>query len=149
CRQPGGMSSRSPCGVDASLRFTCAAYNDRMPKLAVVVLATACGRLGFDSPGDGASGDGGFTGNELYVKASNTGACDAFGRGVAVSADGTTIAIGAPGERSGATGVDGNQADNSQSASGAVYLFVRSGATWSQQAYVKASNTGAGDNFGE
>jgi hypothetical protein len=30
----------------------------------------------------------------------------------------------------------------------AVYVFARSGATWSQQAYVKASNTGAGDVFG-
>src|SRR5262249_35127062 len=127
---------------------TCAAYNDRMPKLAVVVLATACGRLGF-GPSDDSGTDGGFTGAELYVKASNTGAGDAFGRGLAVSADGTTIAIGTPGERSGATGIDGDQSDNTRSSSGAVYVFVRSGATWSQQAYVKASNTDAGDNFGE
>jgi hypothetical protein len=27
-------------------------------------------------------------------------------------------------------------------------VFVRSGTTWSQQAYLKASNTGAGDRFG-
>jgi hypothetical protein len=32
--------------------------------------------------------------------------------------------------------------------SGAAYVFVRSGATWTQQAYLKASNTGAGDSFG-
>ena len=31
---------------------------------------------------------------------------------------------------------------------GAAYVFVRSGTTWSQQAYLKASNTGAGDQFG-
>jgi hypothetical protein len=34
------------------------------------------------------------------------------------------------------------------SQSGAVYVFSRSGGVWSQQAYVKASNTGAGDQFG-
>jgi hypothetical protein len=27
-------------------------------------------------------------------------------------------------------------------------VFTRSGATWTQQAYVKASNTDAGDQFG-
>jgi hypothetical protein len=27
-------------------------------------------------------------------------------------------------------------------------VYSRSGITWTQQAYVKASNTGAGDNFG-
>ena len=32
--------------------------------------------------------------------------------------------------------------------SGAAYVFVRSGTTWSQQAYLKASNTEAGDQFG-
>ncbi|NIO42210.1 MAG: integrin, partial [Burkholderiales bacterium] len=31
---------------------------------------------------------------------------------------------------------------------GAVYVFVRVGGVWSQQAYIKASNTKAGDNFG-
>src|SRR5439155_23015707 len=31
---------------------------------------------------------------------------------------------------------------------GAVYVFARNGAVWTQQAYVKASNTGAGDELG-
>jgi hypothetical protein len=31
---------------------------------------------------------------------------------------------------------------------GAVYVFVRSGTTWTQEAYVKASNTGFDDQFG-
>jgi len=44
--------------------------------------------------------------------------------------------------------VNGNQNDNSAGTAGAAYVFVRSGATWSQQAYLKASNTGPGDNFG-
>ncbi|WP_437647618.1 cadherin-like beta sandwich domain-containing protein [Sorangium sp. So ce362] len=83
---------------------------------------------------------------QAYLKASNTGAGDMFGASVALSGD--TLAVGAAGEASAATGVNGAQTDNAASGSGAVYVFVRSGATWTQQAYLKASNTGAGDAFG-
>ncbi|WP_220459083.1 FG-GAP repeat protein [Acidovorax sp. FHTAMBA] len=85
---------------------------------------------------------------QAYVKASNTEAGDAFGISVALSGDGNTLAVGAVGEGSIATGIDGDQADNSAGSAGAVYVFARSGSTWSQQAYVKASNTGAVDAFG-
>ncbi|HWO23288.1 MAG TPA: DUF4215 domain-containing protein [Kofleriaceae bacterium] len=84
----------------------------------------------------------------MYFKASNTGQWDFFGTSVALSADGSTLAVGARREASAATGIGGNQADNSAQGAGAVYVFTRSGSTWSQQAYVKASNTGAGDGFG-
>ena len=47
-----------------------------------------------------------------YLKASNTGADDWFGRAVAVSGD--TVVVGAYREDSNATGVNGYQADNSQ-----------------------------------
>ena len=83
---------------------------------------------------------------QAYLKASNTGAGDQFGVSVAMSAD--TIVVGADAEDSNATGVNGNQANNSESGSGAAYVFVRSGTTWTQQAYVKASNTAALDFFG-
>ena len=83
---------------------------------------------------------------QAYLKASNTGALDIFGISVAISGD--TAAVGAFLESSGATGVNGNQADNSAPDSGAVYVFVRNGGTWTQQAYIKASNTTAGDRFG-
>lgn len=83
---------------------------------------------------------------QAYVKASNTGADDRFGYSLAISGD--TVVIGAFKEDSNATGVNGNQADNSATDSGAAYVFVRSGGTWTQQAYLKASNTGAGDQFG-
>jgi hypothetical protein len=83
---------------------------------------------------------------QAYLKASNTGAGDVFGWSVAIS--GETIVVGAWGEASNATGVNGNQADNSAASSGAAYVFVRSGGVWTQQAYLKASNTGAGDEFG-
>ena len=83
---------------------------------------------------------------QAYLKASNTEANDYFGYSVAISGD--TVVIGAPFEDSNATGVGGNQADNSALNSGAAYVFTRSGTTWTQQAYLKASNTGAGDEFG-
>jgi drug/metabolite transporter superfamily protein YnfA len=83
---------------------------------------------------------------QAYLKASNTDAGDQFGIGVAVSGD--TVVVGARFEDSAATGVNGNQADNSAGGAGAAYVFVRNGTTWTQQAYLKASNTDAGDSFG-
>jgi hypothetical protein len=83
---------------------------------------------------------------QAYLKASNAQASDSFGRSVAICGD--TIVVGAPHERSHATGVNGNQIDNSSPSAGAAYVFVRSGAIWSQQAYLKASNTDEGDKFG-
>ncbi len=88
---------------------------------------------------------------QAYLKASNSQKGFLFGSSVALSNDGNTLAVGAVGEASSATGVDGNQADTSMPGSGAVYVFTRTGAAWSQQAYVKASNTGEkadGDQFG-
>jgi hypothetical protein len=79
---------------------------------------------------------------QAYIKASNTEQRDLFGMTVALSADGNTLAVSAPWERSAATGVNGNQNDDSLPQAGAVYVFTRSGDSWSQQAYVKASNTG-------
>ena len=76
---------------------------------------------------------------QAYLKASNTDAGDSFGLSVSLSGD--TLAVGAPQESSCATGVNGNQANNGCQSAGAVYVFTRSGSTWSQQAYVKASNT--------
>nr|MCA8837766.1 FG-GAP repeat protein [Pseudomonadota bacterium] len=85
---------------------------------------------------------------QVYVKASNTDSGDQFGMAVGLSADGNTLAVGASLESSGATGIDGNQGDNSVSESGAVYVFGRTGDVWSQDAYVKASNPDSGDRFG-
>src|SRR5690606_29875211 len=83
---------------------------------------------------------------QAYLKASNTGANDYFGYSVSISGD--TIVVGAIYEDSNATGVNGNQNNNGASGSGAAYVFVRDGTTWTQQAYLKASNTGADDYFG-
>lgn len=83
---------------------------------------------------------------EAYLKASNTDLNDVFGSAIDVLGD--TIAIGAPGESSNATGVDGNQANNSKAVSGAVYTFTRSNGVWTQEAYIKASNTEGQTSFG-
>ena len=58
-----------------------------------------------------------------YFKASNTGAGDNFGWSIALSADGNTLAVGAVNEDSKATGIGGDQADNSAGAAGAVYMY--------------------------
>jgi hypothetical protein len=83
---------------------------------------------------------------QAYLKASNTGVGDEFGWSVDISGD--TIVVGALDEDSTATGVDGDQDNDDALSSGAAYVFVRVGTTWTQQAYLKASNTGAGDLFG-
>ena len=89
---------------------------------------------------------GGVWGLQGYLKASNTETQDQLGWAVAVSGD--TVAVGAIGEDSSATGVNGDQTNNSLSNSGAVYVFVRTGALWAQQAYIKASDPFTNDQFG-
>ena len=83
---------------------------------------------------------------QAYLKASTIGANDEFGWSVSLSGD--TLAVGAKLEDSAATGVGGGQRDNNARDSGAVYVFTRSGGTWSHQAYLKASNTNDYDHFG-
>ena len=85
---------------------------------------------------------------QSYIKASNSGAGDRFGYAVSLSGDGNSLAVSARLEDSNAKGVNGEQNNNNVENSGAVYFFTRSGSTWQQQAYVKASNTGKDDEFG-
>jgi hypothetical protein len=80
-----------------------------------------------------------------YIKASNSESQDAFGSQVELSADGNNLAVRASREDSMATGINGDQEDNSAHSPGAVYLFTRSGESWGQQAYIKATNTHEGD----
>lgn len=83
---------------------------------------------------------------QAYLKAPNTDDLDQFGVSVAVSGD--TVLVGAFGESSGSTEINGNMADNNATNTGAAYVFVRSGTTWGLEAYLKAANAQAGDNFG-
>lgn len=64
-----------------------------------------------------------------------------FGASLALSADGNTLAVGAPREPSNARGVNGDQTNTATRSAGAVYVFGRSSNAWSQQAYVKSPNT--------
>jgi len=80
---------------------------------------------------------------QAFLKASNPGQWDQFGFTLAL--DGDTLVVGANGENSTAAGGENN---NDATDAGAVYVFTRSNSIWSQQAYLKASNAGAGDSFG-
>ncbi|MFN3439108.1 MAG: hypothetical protein ACK41V_15525 [Acidovorax sp.] len=82
---------------------------------------------------------------QAFIKAHNTDASDLFGSFVALSNDGNTLAVAAYNEDGDLTGTHGNAA---YAASGAAYVFTRTGTSWAQQSYLKASNAGAGDFFG-
>jgi hypothetical protein len=81
-----------------------------------------------------------------YLKASNAQAGDNFGSSVATH--NYIFIVGAPYEDSTATGVDGDQTNNSASDAGAAYIFIPDWGTWKQSAYLKSSNTEADDNYG-
>ena len=83
-----------------------------------------------------------------YVKASNTHASLSFGSHVGLGTSGDEFVVGATGDSSNATGLDGNQSDTSAPNSGAAYMFQLNTGHWSQEIYLKASNTEAGDMFG-
>jgi hypothetical protein len=83
-----------------------------------------------------------------YLKASNTGLNDWFGDVLDLSSDGNTLAVGAPREDSSLTGVNSTATATTINDSGAVYVFTKSNNVWQQEAYIKASNTGADDHFG-
>lgn len=74
---------------------------------------------------------------------------EGFGRTLAMSADGRTVAVGAPAEMSKAVGINGDPTDNSARLAGAAYLFTQNGNAWSQRAYLKASNTASHIDFSQ
>jgi hypothetical protein len=83
-----------------------------------------------------------------YLKASNAHNGDFFGQAVSFSGDGSSLIVGAS-DDSAATGVNGDQSDETARGAGAAYLLMRdAGGGWRQQAYIKASNTEQGDGFG-
>ncbi|MFV2014916.1 MAG: FG-GAP repeat protein, partial [Candidatus Heimdallarchaeota archaeon] len=90
-----------------------------------------------------------------YFKASNTGLLDFFGRSVAISDDGLTLAISADNESNSQTKIINNKnfplpsTNNLSGGYGAVYIFTRNNiGNWVQQAYIKGHNTGLDDSFG-
>jgi len=105
------------------------------------------GEINNSAPGAGAAyvftRNAGTWTQEAYLKASNGEGSDFFGFRVAIAGD--TVVVGAYGEDSNAVGGETN---NSAGQAGAVYVFTRSAGAWIQQAYLKASNAQAGDQFG-
>ncbi len=81
-----------------------------------------------------------------YIKSSNSEAGDLFGFAVDIHDD--LMVLSGENEDSNSRGVNGIQSNNSASESGAVYLFRKAAGVWSQEAYLKASNTNASDQFG-
>lgn len=86
---------------------------------------------------------------EAYIKAANADASDFFG--ISVDVHGDSVVVGAKGEGSNQTTItNGSTAslDNSLDSSGAAYVYVRTGTSWSQQAYLKPPFSNATDYFG-
>ena len=88
--------------------------------------------------------------HQAYLKPPNNSNADLFGSSVALSGD--TIVVGAYFEGSTTTsiinGTNLSAANDSGSDNGAAYVFVRSGTTWSHQAYLKSPNNSNADRFG-
>jgi hypothetical protein len=99
-----------------------------------------------------------WDGTPAYIKAANADAGDQFGYSVALSGDGSVLAVGAWSEDGAVAGIDGDPSSNLAPESGAVYVFAREGVNWTQDAYIKASNPNGtvpaadgfsvGDSFG-
>lgn len=87
--------------------------------------------------------------NEAYLKAPNSEGSDNFGISISISGD--TIVVGANGESSNQTTITNGLAPvgvNGAGGAGAVYVFKRTGSIWTNEAYLKAPNAEASDQFG-
>jgi len=82
------------------------------------------------------------------LKASNARSGDRFGNSIAMN--GGRIIIGAPQQDSFSISEEGDDSAEDMSGSGAAYIFDKdqNSNTWSQTAFLKASNADIGDNFG-
>jgi hypothetical protein len=137
--QVGGDLTATSASKDISVH--------RIDWLAIAYKLQACNSVGCTDSAV-VSASAGMLPTIGYVKASNTGVSDLFGYAIALSADGNTLAVGAYDEDSNASGINGDQGNNSANRAGAVYVFARVSGTWTQQAYIKGSTTSAGDSFG-
>ena len=133
-------------GTQTSFDFTGLALDWGQTAYATVRAIDDVGNLG--TQGNGSGFIHGFL-EQAYLKAPNADEDDRFGHNVAISGD--TAVVGAYYEASNQASISNNDtasADNSNLRSGAVYVFRRTGSTWTQEAYIKASNGNAEDRFG-
>ena len=109
-------------------------------KVALAGDTVVIGAIFHDAKGDNSGSAYVFTrsgttwNQQVKLTAADTTANDAFGQSIALSGD--TVAIGAPHD------------DDMGNDSGSVYVFTRSGSTWSQQAKLTAADGAEGDVFG-
>ena len=86
---------------------------------------------------------------QAYLKAPYVDANDTYGGRIGLS--GEHLVVGTYNEDSAQTTITNGttaSADNSKGNSGAAYVYKRTGTNWSQEAFLKASNSDAGDYFG-
>ncbi|RYD36678.1 MAG: alpha/beta fold hydrolase, partial [Verrucomicrobiaceae bacterium] len=79
------------------------------------------------------------------LQAGNADSQDRFGSAVGIS--GRALWVGATGESGSASGINGDGTLNDRAESGAVYGFSGDGASWTQEAYIKASGAPNGTNL--
>ena len=73
-----------------------------------------------------------------FLKAPNAGANDAFGTGLAIDEQGTTLLIGASGDGSDALEVNGDGVNDNLERAGAAHVFELSNGEWTHTGYLKA-----------
>jgi hypothetical protein len=87
--------------------------------------------------------------NTASFQSAKTSGGDGFGSCVALSDDGTTLAVSASFEGGGATGINGTGVGDGAAGSGAVYVFVLDSAgAWQETAYIKPPVKLPGANLG-
>lgn len=85
-----------------------------------------------------------------YFKSSHAAEGDGFGQGLALSADGSVVAVGSPGESASGEGIDPPyDVATGHEASGAVQLFERVNGAWAATTYIKPQPAYAFAQFGD
>lgn len=119
----------------------------------LAVGATQLGKLFADPSRDGKTfvfqDQGGSWVEQALLRDDNLLSGNAFGQAVALSADGNTLAVGDPRDKSPGTGVHAAPLTTSDGSNrGAVHLFARTVDTWARTTYVKAPRDIGSAHFG-
>lgn len=85
---------------------------------------------------------------QAIVQPNNADIGDTFGAALRLSRDGTILAVSAPTEDSAASGINGDESDNSLFSAGAAYIFSLVDGNWQQEAYIKANEPEKFAQFG-
>ena len=85
---------------------------------------------------------------QAYIKSSNVRVNDLFGIRLASARNGNVLVASSMLQGGGGRGVTANQQDFSGEESGAVYVFTRTGTTWTQRAYLNRRTPMRTDEFG-